>query len=194
MINISSVDSRLRLRDAVRLRPELLGVQHPGALGFGQIGKILVRIDIDHSRIMPHVGSASRVPGLMSRTYASPEAFKQALESHIRTAAQQRTISIVRMRQRFIAERLAMAPSRRRLTTRDQAGVWRRDPVLTARHLQIRTQRIHQLHLPRRFTAHSRQLWISDEDHQRLCAGGCDVQAVEAVEELQAARCVFRAG
>jgi hypothetical protein len=42
----------------------------------------------------------------VSRTYASPEAFKQALESHIRAAAQQRKISIGRMRQRFIAERL----------------------------------------------------------------------------------------
>ena len=42
----------------------------------------------------------------MSRTYASPEAFKQALESHIRTAAQQRAFPIGRMRQLFIAERL----------------------------------------------------------------------------------------
>ena len=42
----------------------------------------------------------------MSRTYASPEAFKQALESHIRAAAQQRTFPIGRMRQLFIAERL----------------------------------------------------------------------------------------
>jgi len=42
----------------------------------------------------------------MSRTYASPEAFKQALESHIRAAAQQRAFPIRRMRQLFIAERL----------------------------------------------------------------------------------------
>lgn len=42
----------------------------------------------------------------MSRTYASPEAFKQALESHIRARAQQRAFPIGRMRQLFIAERL----------------------------------------------------------------------------------------
>jgi Nucleotidyl transferase AbiEii toxin, Type IV TA system len=42
----------------------------------------------------------------MSRTYASPEAFKQALESHIRVAARQRAFPIGRMRQLFIAERL----------------------------------------------------------------------------------------
>jgi hypothetical protein len=37
-------------------------------------------------------------------------------------------------------------------------------------HLQIRTKRIHQLHLPRRFTAHFRQFWIPDENHECLCA------------------------
>ena len=42
----------------------------------------------------------------MSRTYASPEAFKQALESHVRAAAQQRAFPVGRMRQLFIAERL----------------------------------------------------------------------------------------
>jgi len=40
------------------------------------------------------------------RTYASPEAFKQALESHIRAAAQKRGFGIGRMRQLFIVERL----------------------------------------------------------------------------------------
>jgi len=43
----------------------------------------------------------------VSRTYASPEAFKQALEADIRAAAQQRTFPIGRMRQLFIAERLS---------------------------------------------------------------------------------------
>ena len=42
----------------------------------------------------------------MSRTYASAEAFKHALESHIRAAAQRRSFPIGRMRQLFIAERL----------------------------------------------------------------------------------------
>ena len=42
----------------------------------------------------------------MSRTYASPEAFKQALESHIRARSQQRAFPIGRTRQLFIAERL----------------------------------------------------------------------------------------
>ena len=42
----------------------------------------------------------------MTRTYASPEAFKNALESHIRNAAQQRGFGIARMRQLFIVERL----------------------------------------------------------------------------------------
>jgi len=42
----------------------------------------------------------------MTRTYASPEAFKQALESHVRAAAQQRAFPVARMRQLFVAERL----------------------------------------------------------------------------------------
>jgi len=42
----------------------------------------------------------------VSRAYASPEAFEQALESHVRAAAQQRAFPVGRIRQLFIAERL----------------------------------------------------------------------------------------
>jgi len=40
MVHVSGVDAPARSRGAVSLRPELLGMLHPGALGFCQMSKI----------------------------------------------------------------------------------------------------------------------------------------------------------
>ena len=45
MIDVFSVNSRVRLRDAVRFRPELLGVKRPSSLGLCQIGNVCVNLE-----------------------------------------------------------------------------------------------------------------------------------------------------
>ena len=71
MIDIASVDSGLGLRDAVRLRPKLLRVQRPSALGFGQIGEIWVHLD--RGLTMPHVAAERCVTLLLETTWRGPE-------------------------------------------------------------------------------------------------------------------------
>lgn len=59
-------------------------------------------------------------------------------------------------------------------------------------HLQIPTKRIDKLNLPWRLALHLKQSRTRDKYGDALRPWRCDIESVRTVEELHAARSVFR--